>query len=169
MRCARHPKVETRISCSSCGKPICPDCIVYTPVGGKCEACARQPAAAMVRLKPDRLVMMIAVGVAASAVAAVVFLMLAGLASFLMLFLAFGLGHAVGEAVSWASGRYRDRPVAIWAAACAAAAIVVPQMPALLRERDPMYSVLELVVTMHYFWILLAAAIAAFAAWRRNA
>jgi hypothetical protein len=41
--CRNHPGVETRLSCSSCGAPICPRCMVATPVGQKCPDCARQP------------------------------------------------------------------------------------------------------------------------------
>lgn len=33
-------KVETNISCARCGEPICPQCMVYTPVGNKCKDCA---------------------------------------------------------------------------------------------------------------------------------
>jgi membrane associated rhomboid family serine protease len=40
--CYRHPDRETRVSCSSCGKPICPDCMTPTPVGMRCPDCMRQ-------------------------------------------------------------------------------------------------------------------------------
>jgi membrane associated rhomboid family serine protease len=40
--CYRHPDRETRVSCSSCGRPICPDCMTPTPVGMRCPECARQ-------------------------------------------------------------------------------------------------------------------------------
>jgi len=40
--CARHPKVETALRCASCGVPICPKCLVQTPVGMKCRDCAAQ-------------------------------------------------------------------------------------------------------------------------------
>lgn len=40
--CYRHPNRETRVSCSSCGKPICPECMTPTPVGMRCPECARQ-------------------------------------------------------------------------------------------------------------------------------
>jgi membrane associated rhomboid family serine protease len=40
--CYRHPSRETGVSCSSCGKPICPDCMTPTPVGMRCPDCARQ-------------------------------------------------------------------------------------------------------------------------------
>jgi membrane associated rhomboid family serine protease len=40
--CYRHPDRETGVSCSSCGRPICPDCMTSTSVGMRCPECARQ-------------------------------------------------------------------------------------------------------------------------------
>src|SRR5689334_21973487 len=40
--CYRHPDRETRVSCSNCGRPICPDCMIPTPVGMRCPECARE-------------------------------------------------------------------------------------------------------------------------------
>jgi len=40
--CYRHPDRETGVSCSNCGRPICPDCMTPTPVGMRCPECARE-------------------------------------------------------------------------------------------------------------------------------
>ena len=40
--CYRHSSRETGVSCSNCGRPICPDCMTPTPVGMRCPECARQ-------------------------------------------------------------------------------------------------------------------------------
>lgn len=40
--CYRHPNRETAVSCSNCGRPICPDCMTPTPVGMRCPECASQ-------------------------------------------------------------------------------------------------------------------------------
>ncbi|HEY5332553.1 MAG TPA: rhomboid family intramembrane serine protease [Solirubrobacterales bacterium] len=40
--CYRHPNRETAVSCSSCGRPICPDCMTPTPVGMRCPECSNQ-------------------------------------------------------------------------------------------------------------------------------
>ena len=40
--CYRHPGRETNVSCSNCGRPICPDCMTVTPVGMRCPECTRQ-------------------------------------------------------------------------------------------------------------------------------
>jgi membrane associated rhomboid family serine protease len=34
--CYRHPNRETGVSCAECGRGLCPDCMVFTPVGIKC-------------------------------------------------------------------------------------------------------------------------------------
>ena len=38
--CYRHPNRETGVSCSNCGRPICPDCMTPTSVGMRCPECA---------------------------------------------------------------------------------------------------------------------------------
>ena len=40
--CYRHPDRETGVACSSCGRPICPDCMTPTPVGMRCPECSRE-------------------------------------------------------------------------------------------------------------------------------
>jgi membrane associated rhomboid family serine protease len=39
--CYRHTSRETGVSCSNCGRPICPDCMTPTPVGMRCPECSR--------------------------------------------------------------------------------------------------------------------------------
>lgn len=38
--CYRHADRETGVSCSRCGRPICPDCMTTTSVGMRCPECA---------------------------------------------------------------------------------------------------------------------------------
>ena len=40
--CYRHPSRETGVSCSNCGRPICPDCMTPTSVGMRCPECGGQ-------------------------------------------------------------------------------------------------------------------------------
>jgi membrane associated rhomboid family serine protease len=40
--CYRHSNRETGVSCSNCGRPICPDCMTPTSVGMRCPECAKQ-------------------------------------------------------------------------------------------------------------------------------
>ena len=40
--CYRHSDRETGVSCSNCGRPICPDCMTSTSVGMRCPECSRE-------------------------------------------------------------------------------------------------------------------------------
>jgi membrane associated rhomboid family serine protease len=41
--CYRHPGTETAVTCSDCERPICPECMVFGPVGIRCPECAGRP------------------------------------------------------------------------------------------------------------------------------
>ena len=102
--CARHPKIETSLLCASCGTPICPRCLVQTPVGCKCKDCASQKGNTLFTLSPMRTSAAIAVGLLTGAIAgwAVEFSI-----SFFMLFLAVAYGGFAGEMIMRAAGRKR--------------------------------------------------------------
>jgi len=111
MQCATHPKVETELACGRCGKPICPRCLVQTPVGSRCRQCAGVRRLPTFEISP----VYAARGLAASLVAgAVVGAVWAGLLShnlgvvgYFIFFVALGIGYAVGETVSLATNRKR--------------------------------------------------------------
>jgi membrane associated rhomboid family serine protease len=46
LHCYRHPDRETYVSCAECGRGICPDCMVFGPVGIRCPDHARSAAVA---------------------------------------------------------------------------------------------------------------------------
>ncbi|MPZ24776.1 MAG: hypothetical protein GEU28_14900 [Dehalococcoidia bacterium] len=50
--CAVHPDVETALRCSRCEKPICPRCLVQTPVGARCSDCGREPKSVAYEVRP---------------------------------------------------------------------------------------------------------------------
>jgi len=37
--CYRHPTEVTRVHCTRCNRPICPDCMIPAPVGHQCPEC----------------------------------------------------------------------------------------------------------------------------------
>lgn len=39
--CAVHPDRETALRCNKCGRPMCTECAVQTPVGYRCRDCVR--------------------------------------------------------------------------------------------------------------------------------
>jgi hypothetical protein len=50
--CKRHPQVETVLRCGRCETPICPRCLVQTPVGARCRECANVRTLPTVDVKP---------------------------------------------------------------------------------------------------------------------
>jgi hypothetical protein len=64
MYCYRHPKRETRVSCATCERPICTECMVATDVGIKCPDDARLPRGARTGvMKSDQVLKSILTGV----------------------------------------------------------------------------------------------------------
>ena len=125
-RCANHPNVETRVSCSNCGKPICPDCMVHAPVGVKCRDCARMPRSALVRLKPAKAATAIAATAGAAVALGVALAALNGTGfGFFGFIIAFGVGAVMAEIVTRTSGYYRGRESGAIAAAGSLLAYVV--------------------------------------------
>jgi hypothetical protein len=115
--CVNHPKVETRLTCSNCGDPICPRCMVATAVGQKCPRCARQSDRA--KGTPDAVLLARGFGVGLAAAAAGGLLLLA--APFGGLLVALLYGFLVGLAVSRAARRRTHARLGL----VAAAAVVV--------------------------------------------
>ncbi|OGN99121.1 MAG: hypothetical protein A2Y58_04435 [Chloroflexi bacterium RBG_13_51_52] len=123
MRCATHPDVETTLKCGKCGKPICPKCLVQTPVGARCRECAklytlptyRISGMYYIRAAGAALGMAIAIGLAWGFVANYLPYI------FLNLIFAAGLGYAVGEVMSLAVNRKRG----IWLAVIGGAAFAL--------------------------------------------
>ena len=118
--CANHPKVETGVRCSECGKPICPDCMVPAPVGIKCRECARMPRSARVTLRPQKAARAIgaAFGVGSAFGVLLAFAGGAGLGFFTLIIASF-VGLLTGRATLRAAGYYRGESTA-WIAAAGA-------------------------------------------------
>jgi hypothetical protein len=126
MQCATHPNVETELSCGKCEKPICPRCLVHTPVGARCRECAQvrriptynMSSTTFARAAGGALAGGIAIGTAwwfFNAITYVFFGVIAGLA----------IGYAVGELVSLATNRKAGPPLQAIAVGGAILAYVV--------------------------------------------
>jgi membrane associated rhomboid family serine protease len=50
--CYRHPDRTTRVHCTRCGRPICPDCMTPAPVGHHCPVCVGEARRSARRLRP---------------------------------------------------------------------------------------------------------------------
>lgn len=106
MRCALDPDTETNLTCGKCGQPICPKCLVQTPVGARCPQCAALKRLPVYKVSAIFYVRAIAAGLITAAVLGVIwpFIPLGG---FFWFFIALGIGYAIGEMVSISVNRKR--------------------------------------------------------------
>jgi hypothetical protein len=122
--CARHPQVETYLRCGRCDIPICPRCLIQTPVGARCRECANVtrlptfdvPPAFIARGLGAAAVAGIVVGWAWSVITATI-----GFGLFIGVFVGMGIGWALSEAISVATNRKRGVALQL----CVIAGVVV--------------------------------------------
>jgi hypothetical protein len=160
--CYRHPSRETAVSCSNCERPICTDCMVYTPVGIKCPDCARLPRSAIVRLRPDRAGRAIATAIGLGAAMGVGIVVLQGIGLFFALILGWLIGIGMSEAVLAASGRYRG-PTTGWIAV--AGCVWAYAVPYLLYYGTNLGDVAR---SANLVWVAIGAGIAGYVAYNRT-
>jgi hypothetical protein len=113
-RCSYHPDVETELSCTECGKPICPKEMVLTPVGYKCPEHARPKRSQYTFVKPKQLALAVVAGVAVGIGGAFIVSMLTR--GFFGFFIGIIWGSLTSEAVRRASGGHRGGTVGTVAA-----------------------------------------------------
>ncbi|GEM_PF-125036 len=102
--CATHPEVETALRCGRCDKPICPRCIVQTPVGGRCKECANMKRLPIFEVSAQNYAKAVVLAFLASLVLGFIWASLPfrGYFSFIV---SAGVGYALGELVSYAASR----------------------------------------------------------------
>lgn len=111
-RCSYHPDVETELTCTQCGKPICPKEMVLTPVGYKCPDDARMKRAQYTFVKPHQFLRALAAAVGVGVLGGLVL----GAIAFGGLWLGLIWGSVMAEAVRRASGGHRGVEVGVAAA-----------------------------------------------------
>jgi hypothetical protein len=131
MQCARHPNIETELTCGRCETPICPRCVVFTDVGARCPACA--PARKLPQFEVGPLYFLR--GAAAALIAgvglgAVWGILLPGRIGLFGLFLAAFLGYLIAEAVGAATNRKSGTPLQVVAAGGVIAAYLIRNLVA---------------------------------------
>jgi hypothetical protein len=131
MQCARHPKVETGLTCGRCETPICPRCTVFTDVGARCPTCAPARKLPQFEIGPLYLLRGAAAALLAGAgLGAVWGVILPGGIGFFGLLLAAGLGYVIAEAVSIATNRKSGPPLQVMAAGGVVAAYLIHNLVA---------------------------------------
>ena len=121
MRCYRHPNRETRVSCATCGRPICTECMRQTAVGIKCPDDAQLPRGARAGvMKPNQILKTLLVGVGIALLGIPVFSIILGLP--FQLLISAAAGYGAGTLINRAGGR-NGGPLAV---AVAVFAVVIP-------------------------------------------
>jgi hypothetical protein len=132
--CARHRNVETYLRCGKCGTPICPKCLVHTPVGARCPKCAAPPKSARRGAGPATYALAGLVGLGIGMLGGVILVIVPfGALAILPLLLT---GFLVGEAISAVARRWYGPSLAVLAFVCAVvgpllgrALLIAPLLP----------------------------------------
>ncbi len=122
--CSYHPSVMTGLRCSRCGKPICPQCGVRTPVGLRCPDCAGVRGLPTYRTGSATLAKAGGIGLAIAVGVGVVW----GLAPEWGFYLALALGFGVAEGIAWASNAKRGPDLQLLALSLVALGLVVSRI-----------------------------------------
>ncbi|HVB97581.1 MAG TPA: B-box zinc finger protein [Chloroflexota bacterium] len=115
--CATHPNVQTYLRCAQCGKPICPRCLVMTPVGAKCSGCAKLRPLPIFILSPVNVVVALVVTVVSAVALGVVGSILGRVVPLFLIAFPFGVGIVLAEAISRSVNRKRHLYLRILAGA----------------------------------------------------
>lgn len=116
--CYRHPDRETRISCATCGRPVCTECMRQTDVGIKCPDDARMPRGARVGvMKPRQILRAVGAGVGL-ALAGVLVVFIIFQIGFFSLLLSGLAGYGAGTVI-YRAGGYNGGPIAMTISAVA--------------------------------------------------
>ena len=125
--CARHPRVETVLRCGRCDTPICPRCLVQTPVGARCRDCANVRTLPTFNITPVFFARAQTAALVSGLVVGAIwaFLIPGFLGLFAVIFIGLGIGWAVSESISLATNRKRGLGLQISAVMGVALAFVV--------------------------------------------
>lgn len=111
LACYRHPNRPTALRCYTCGKPICSQCAVKTPVGYRCPDCIREAEDAFFNARATDYIIAPLVSLPISLLVGFLLLQLGGGFFFILLifFIAGAVGSFIGRLAKSAVGRRRGR------------------------------------------------------------
>jgi len=112
--CPRDPDVETALRCSRCDTPICPRCLVQTPVGARCRDCARIVKSPVYTLDQMQLFRAVIASVVGGVAMGLIWrlILVPFTVGFLSIFIGAGLGYVFTRIMELATGRKRGPVVA---------------------------------------------------------
>lgn len=109
VECARHAGVETALRCGRCETPICPSCLIQSPVGARCPDCARVVRAPMYVLSGQNMLRAGLAAVVGGVVMGLLWrlILLPFTAGFFSLLVGVALGYAFTRLLEFATGGKR--------------------------------------------------------------
>jgi hypothetical protein len=151
MRCYRHPDRETRVSCATCGRAICTECMVPTEVGIKCPDDARLPRGARAgAMKRDQIAKSFLAGIAVALLGALVVYYVLPQIGFGRLILSAVAGYGAGILVHRAGGR-NGGPLAMTISGVAVAVAFAPALvQPILNGNFPIYLLLPALIAIGF-------------------
>lgn len=117
--CAVHPDRETALRCNKCGRLMCAECAVLTPVGYRCRECVRQHEDKFFNANQYDYLIVFAVSAVLAAIGGAIIKVV----GFLLLIIIIGV--PVGGAISEAALRMTQRRRGRYSGHIAAAGVVV--------------------------------------------
>ena len=129
LACYRHPNRNTSLRCYTCGKPICTQCAIKTPVGYRCPDCVRELEDKIFEATPRDYLLVPAILLPLGLIIGYLVVRFAGGGLFLLLFMfaiAGGIGNWLGRVGHRVAGRRRGRYLPVIAAACVALGVLIP-------------------------------------------
>ncbi len=109
--CYRHANRPTALRCYTCGKPICSQCAVKTPVGYRCPDCIREAEEVFFNARVTDYIIAPLVSLPLSLLAGFLLLQVGGSFFFILIifFIAGAVGGFIGRLAKSAVGRRRGR------------------------------------------------------------
>ena len=102
--CACGSKIMTRLRCSRCGKPICPRCMVATPVGYRCPECSRTQRSVVYSPSTSGLLKAAVVGIVVAGAIGLFWGRYPSWGFYMALLMGFGVAEAVAKAANYKRG-----------------------------------------------------------------
>jgi hypothetical protein len=151
MHCYRHPNRETRVSCATCGRPICTECMVPTDVGIKCPDDARLPRGAQAgAMKGNQVTRSFLAGIAVALLGALIVYFVLPQLGFGRLILSALAGYGAGTFIHRAGGR-NGGPLAMAISGVAVTLAFVPSLvQPLLNGNLPVFLLLPALVAIGF-------------------
>jgi hypothetical protein len=160
MQCANHPDVETNLRCGKCGKPICPACVVQTPVGIRCRECANLKRLPIYEVSARHYLIATGVGLGIGLATGYVWALMWQLIPFLLLnfLIAAGVGYTIGESISRSVNRKRSIGLQVIAG--------LSMLLSYLIANVALFHALAVPISLSFVYDLLALALGVFLAIR---